>query len=98
MTLESLEPKWIHPNVFTFLCPHCKRVRLTCKNAAMIMHDQFALFAKEYGERWNIDIVPADPDFIWTITGAMPDLTVRPSIDASASGHWHGHITGGEAL
>jgi len=33
----------------------------------------------------------------WSIAGILPaELTVTPSIDASASGHWHGRITNGE--
>jgi hypothetical protein len=29
------------------------------------------------------------------LAARFEDLTVDPSIDASASGHWHGHIKGG---
>jgi hypothetical protein len=40
-------------------------------------------------------------DFCWSIAGgiesaAFETLTVRPSIDGSAGGNWHGHITNGE--
>jgi hypothetical protein len=45
----------------------------------------------------SVPIGTADPQFCWTITGADWNmLTVAPSIDASKSGHWHGHITNGE--
>ena len=38
-----------------------------------------------------------DLDHLWTRTGDTFDtLTLSPSIDASASGHWHGFITNGE--
>lgn len=33
----------------------------------------------------------------WRISGQFPDTTtLDPSIDASASGHWHGTISNGE--
>lgn len=102
---EELEPRWIHPNVFVFLCPHCKQVYLTCRNITMSHADQFALYEKEFGGNWNTLVVPSKPEAQWSISGSVPidtraafitDLTVIPSIDASASGHWHGNITNGE--
>jgi hypothetical protein len=66
---------------------------------------QYDLYEKEFGQDWNTLIVPCKPGFSWSISGTVPadtraafvtDLTVRPSIDASASGHWHGFITNGE--
>lgn len=99
MLLAELEPRWIHPNVFVFLCPHCRKDFLSCKNAEMSQRDQWALFEKEFGEDWNTLVVPMNPDTVWTISSTEPGdketLTVTPSIDASASGHWHGHITNG---
>jgi hypothetical protein len=32
----------------------------------------------------------------WSFASTLPELTVTSSIDASASGHWHGHITHGD--
>jgi len=107
MKLIELEPRWIHPNVFVFLCPHCRKDLLACKNIAMSDGDQFALYEKEFGEDWNTLVVPCNPATVWSISGSVPtdiraafptDLTVTPSIDASASGHWHGHITNGEIV
>lgn len=58
---------------------------------------QWALFEKVFGDDWNERIVPMHPEFAWNITGTMMDnCTVTPSIDASASGHWHGFITNGD--
>ena len=97
MRLTELEPRWIHPNLFVFLCPHCKQWLLTCKNAVLSEHEQFDLFEKTLGDDWNKLIVPANADCSWTITGnSFDDYSVSPSIDASAAGHWHGHITNGE--
>lgn len=107
MRLTELEPRWIHRNVFVFLCPHCRKVMLACKNVEMSLKDQSKLFEKEFGKDWNMMIVRADPDCSWAITGSTPadpraafigDLTVTPSVDASKSGHWHGHITNGEIV
>ena len=105
MRLTDLEPRWIHPNLFVFLCPHCRKDLLTCKNVVMSHREQYDLYEKVFGQDWNLLIVPCNPDFCWSIFGTIPadisaafiqNLTVTPSIDASPSGHWHGWITNGE--
>lgn len=105
MKITELEPRWIHRNLFVFLCPHCRKVFLACKNIEMSDQSQYDLYEKEFGADWNTLIVPCNPGFSWSISGTVPidtgaafieDLTVTPSIDASASGHWHGFITNGE--
>jgi hypothetical protein len=46
---------------------------------------------------WPIDFVPMRDEAIWQMTTwDFRHMTVTPSIDASASGHWHGFITNGE--
>jgi hypothetical protein len=71
----------------------------------MSYQEQHELFEKEFGEDWNKFVVPMREEQCWAITGSVPnnpnaafieDLTVTPSIDASSSGHWHGHITNGK--
>lgn len=71
----------------------------------MSNQEQYDLYEKEFGPDWNIMVVPCKPETAWSISGTIPnrpdaafidDVTVTPSIDASASGHWHGHITDGE--
>jgi hypothetical protein len=69
---------------------------------------QRELFEKEFGDDWPNKIVPANPDFAWTVTAwditdayipedeVFGSVSVTPSIDASLSGHWHGFITNGE--
>jgi hypothetical protein len=37
---------------------------------------------------------PPGPHSCWTVTGTLPNITVRASID---TGHWHGFITNGVA-
>jgi Family of unknown function (DUF6527) len=98
--LADLQPRWIHPNVFVFLCPHCKRTWLSCKNAAMTRRAQFDLFSKELTSEFDrANIVPTKPEFAWSVVGTeFSAMTITPSLDASASGHWHGHITGGQIV
>ncbi len=98
MRLSELQPRWIHPNVFVFLCPHCKVDLLSCKNVEMSHREQRELFEKEFGDNWSTLVVPMNPDTVWKIIGTLPEVSVSPSVDASASGHWHGNITNGEIV
>lgn len=41
-------------------------------------------------------VVPCDFDCLWNWNGGdFNSMTITPSLDASKSGHWHGHITDG---
>jgi hypothetical protein len=94
--LIDLEPRWIHPNVFAFRCPHCRKDFLTIKNVQMGNREQYDLYEREFGTDWNLSVVPCNPETKWSISGAVENMTVTPSVDASNSGHWHGFITNGE--
>lgn len=98
MRLADLQPRWLNPYVFTFWCPHCRTTLLACKSVVMTHRAQRILFEKALGEEWNTQVVPMKEECAWKIQGTLPELTVQPSLDASASGHWHGHITAGEIL
>jgi hypothetical protein len=95
--LSDLEPRWIHPNVLAFRCPCCRKLWLTIKNVVMPEMEQHRLFKEAFGEWWNLDVVGSRPGFAWAISGDLNNLTFMPSVDASASGHWHGYITNGVA-
>lgn len=96
MRLTELEPRWIHPNVFLFKCPHCQKDLLSCKNVVMGTQAQHDLFEAALGEDWNMIVVGCKEDKAWQFSGTdFATMTITPSIDASASGHWHGHITNG---
>jgi hypothetical protein len=95
MKLSELQPRWLSPNLFVFLCPHCRKDFLACKNAPLSESAQFDLYEKAFGDDWNLKVVPCRAGFAWTISGDFSNLTVKPSIDASRSGHWHGYITNG---
>ena len=99
MKLIELEPRWIHPNLFVFKCPHCLKVLLSCKNIVMPEQEQHDLFEKALGEDWNMIVVGCKDKMAWTISNTdFTTMTVTPSLDASKSGHWHGNITNGEAV
>ncbi len=75
MKLIDLEPRWIHPNLFVFLCPHCQKVYLTCKNVQMTHKEQRLIFEKGFGPDWNSLIVPCKPEASWSISGTVPTDT-----------------------
>lgn len=93
MKLTDLDPDWLYEAGrsgmgLMFLCPHC------------------ALSARrQYLGVWFANPVdggaPAPPAALplprWRRTGeTFETLTLTPSIDVSAAGHWHGFITNGE--
>lgn len=95
--LTELEPRWISDHVFVFKCPHCREWWLSCKNLKMTNSEQHELFQRVYGGDWNGMVVGCDESTQWLISSRdFSHISVSPSIDASASGHWHGTITNGE--
>lgn len=104
MKLTDLDPRWFDAldrsdglfkrSGFTFLCPHCQTTRLAVTTAKLKWSDQMDALAKLHPDNHG-DIVPGG--FVWTINGDdFNALTVTPSIDCSAAGHWHGFITDGD--
>ena len=97
MRLIDLEPRWLSLSVFAFKCPHCQQALLTCKNVVMSLRDQHRLYEQRLGEGWNLLVVGCKEEMAWNFKSNEPfeTMTVTPSLDASASGHWHGFITAG---
>lgn len=96
LRLVDLKPRWLNENLFAFLCPHCRMILLTCKRVAMSSREQHAVCQRALGEDWNMEVVCSKPDVAWKMSGDdFATMTISPSIDASASGHWHGHINQG---
>lgn len=100
MKLIDLEPRWFTSeggelHGFTFQCPHCRETRIgvnTTVDGAQHMHDhqELDLDAPELHVAPKIGC-------LWHMSGtSFEDMSVTPSVDASASGHWHGFITNGE--
>lgn len=102
MRLVDLQPRWFgfgeNPRAgFVFLCPHCRKVWLSCKSIALPMREQMRIFSRLGLQATAVgaNVVPTKPEFAWSVAGDFESLTVTPSIDASPSGDWHGHITAG---
>ena len=108
MRLIDLNPRWfgLPPAIrqgITFDCPHCRTTRLAVPFVNPI--DGSAPISLEPKILWPLlqprpDAAPGQvtvpPGFHWTRTGDTFDvLTLSPSVDASKSGHWHGHIMSG---
>jgi hypothetical protein len=104
MKLTELNPRWFKSDNgalhgFTFECPHCREVRLgvnTTVDGARLMHEHLALdfLLPENVKQFD---VPPKEGHAWTMTGNdFSDITISPSINAEASGHWHGFIKNGE--
>src|SRR4051812_3487927 len=97
MKLTELNPRWlldadivvggqsIHNEhrvgmAVTFDCPHCRTTRLG------------VFFANPIDGG-----LPSDDGKLWQRTGdSFDNLSLSPSIDVSAHGHWHGFIKDGE--
>ena len=109
MTLRQLRPRWFATQPgrskqgMTFLCPHCRSVRLGVAFANPL--DGKRPDPRTGSGKWInrhvhttklFDVPPGGP--LWTVIAGrtFDDLTLAPSIDCSASGHWHGYITDGK--
>lgn len=97
MRLSELDPRWAidadivlggaskhfenrHGMAISFDCPHCRETRLA------------VWFANPIDGGPPTD----DASHLWQRSGDDFDsLTLTPSVDASAHGHWHGFITNG---
>lgn len=94
MKLSDLSPRWIkHIDTdkvgFTFLCPHCREIRLSIYFWPPIDPDGYfnnVVFVNDLKDirKWN------------RIGESFENLSLTPSIDASEHGHWHGFISNGE--
>jgi hypothetical protein len=110
MRLIDLDPRWFEAldrdqfydeksrAGFTFLCPHCQQTRIAVTTRPLKASDQFEGLAALHPDSHG-DIVPAKQMFAWTIDGEdFATISVTPSVDASASGHWHGFIKNGDIV
>lgn len=95
MHLSELSPRWIRPDFPIFKCPCCRDKWLTAKTHIMTREELWDILEEALGSDWNLVTIPPSLTSTWTITGNLLDITIHPSIDASASGHWHGWIKNG---
>lgn len=98
MRLTDLQPRWLTPDVFIFKSPAGHGDWLSCKRAPIPNQNKF--FYEQCPELVGQSIVGTLEHALWNFApGASFDtLTVTPSIDGSASGNWHGHITNGNIV
>jgi hypothetical protein len=94
MKLTDLNPRWFVLETggqrvgLTFECPHCRAQRL-----GVVFHHA----GHEAIDDTYIRAHSPTTNHIWAATGeTFEALTLSPSVDASASGHWHGFIMSGE--
>jgi hypothetical protein len=111
MRLIDLNPRWfgLPPALkqgLTFDCPCCCNTDRAVRLAVPFVNpiDGSAPISLEPKILWPLLCPPptaegqvtVPPGFHWTRTGETFDvLTLSPSVDASKSGHWHGHIMAG---
>lgn len=106
MKLIDLDPRWLERDGqrvgIVFRCPCCagpnparSPIRLSCFFVATPFDAQLALFDAVFGE--DEMIAPCGEANVWSRIGDdFASLTITPSIDASAAGHWHGFVTLGQ--
>lgn len=97
-----------HGQGVVFDCPHCPggvtRLAVAFKNpldggAPIPLHNEalYRLIDPAYwdGDAKSMETVP--PGVHWMRTGeTFETLSITPSVDASASGHWHGYVQNGQ--
>lgn len=98
MRLTELNPKWIALKEggdvvgITFMCPHCREVHVGAWFAEPMDMDGVTGIDPEIETFFG----KHPEDKRWNRTGdTYETLTLTPSIDTSAHGHWHGFLTGG---
>lgn len=99
MKLTDLEPRFYvtheggTPVGISFDCPHC---RGSGPRLAIAIHMDGTNFDPDPE---NDQQFPAG-EHIWSIASGsdFSDLSLTPSVDASATGHWHGYVTNGEIV
>lgn len=107
LRLTELDPRWwgngdARRLGVSFLCPHCRAVRLGIAFAnpldgaspARIVNGAMPRSIRDHIHVRRTFDVP--PGCYWTRTGeTFEKISLSPSVDASKSGHWHGFVTDG---
>lgn len=98
MKLKELDPEWMVKDGkrvgFTFRSPTNPAWRQACTTTKLTQREQWALFGDKAkntqtgGCEWGIEG--------GIETASFDTITVKPSIDGSGAGLWHGFITNGE--
>lgn len=106
MKLADLDPRWLERDGqrvgLVFRCPHCHGDAegwwLSCIFEPLPLGEQHRLHrALRAAEPQCGPVLTCSPTAPWTRTGDdFATLSITPSIDASAAGHWHGFVTAGD--
>lgn len=106
MKLTELEPRWFSVGDskgiagISFICPHCKQARLGMRinhanpHVISVDHDNDITTAPINVQVWQI--TGDAPSFDGDNHGGFENVSLLPSVDSSASGHWHGFVSNGE--
>lgn len=113
MKLIDLDPRWLVKNGrrvgFIFKSPTADRFYQSCFFSPTPKREQFQLFRDVLGgddedaEYGRPNVQPCKDGCAWRCE-PTPDATVfseisiQPSLDGSAGGLWHGHITNGQIV
>lgn len=105
MRLVDLDPQWLMKDGqrigFTFRSPTKPEWRQSCFQNPPPRREQWDLFAAhQHGDGM---VQGCNPDAHWSVVGGIENanfetMSVTPSLDGSAGGLWHGHITNGEIV
>lgn len=108
MRLADLDPRWLgNRQGILFRCPTNRDNWLTVFFTPMPRKEQYKLWGAarpgsldEDGYPNDTNVVFCKPEMGWRIVcgSTFEDISIMPSLDASASGNWHGHITNGEIV
>ena len=106
MRLLDLDPQWLLQDGkrvgFTFVCPTKPEYRMSCFPAPVpLTSHQIDIIDAHLGE--HVMVQPCNPAGSWAVAGGIDKadfltMTVRPSLDGSAGGLWHGFITNGQIV
>lgn len=107
MRLVQLDPHWIVDDSgkrigFTFVSPTNAQYRQSCFPNPPPRRAQWKIWDIRYAAG-DIAVQGCNPNAHWIIEGGIEHavfetMTVKPSIDGSAGGLWHGFITNGEIV
>lgn len=104
MTLLELNPQWLDHGGqrigFMFRSPTKATFWQTCMFAPTmrrVQREAIAAIVPDEAARANVQM--CNPDAKWTATTTdFASMSVQPSLDGSAGGLWHGHITNGQIV
>lgn len=102
MRLNELNPRYIMRGEekvgFLFLCPHCKVTTIFCTIVGLSSKQQMTLMHEQFPNNHG-DVILAKSGLAWAADSQdFNSMSVTPSIDSSAAGHWHGFITKGQIV